>query len=291
MNFLPFVLSFLLIIVLGSSLLFQSFRSTSTEKTIIVSQNRAKLELISIQAAQEYDSIASKKTPEEGKKEKKEPPLQGPKPARRTPTEATYIASRSLRQNLDSSKFNLWPVIHSQVVDPLAYQSAIRLIDILYQKAEFYDPGLAKKIIDHMIEAKEDSFPKLFPKKDPDLARIYYKMLKGTNTGYPSLEEYFLLDKSDKAPVRFPYASLPVLQAVLGKRITQKILASEEDKWTNNHRTKILTKDELKKLLEHHAGEFDSNKLDTIFTFNRADKGLPQAKIDPASKVMAQHLE
>ncbi len=67
MSFLPFVLSFLLILVLGSSLLLTSFRSLAIEKKVILGANHAKLLLISKQADKDFKRIANKKIQTEPK--------------------------------------------------------------------------------------------------------------------------------------------------------------------------------------------------------------------------------
>ncbi len=57
-----------------------------------------------------------------------------------------------------------------------------------------------------MLEKKKEDFSELFP--NGPLADIYYKMLKGTNTGYPALEEYFKIEKTEKKPpINWAYAS------------------------------------------------------------------------------------
>jgi hypothetical protein len=129
------------------------------------------------------------------------------------------------------------------------------------------------------------SLLELFP-KDEELAAIYYKMIKGTNTGYPSLEEYFKIDNAGgKGLIQFRFASTLVLQAIFGEVLTYKILAAERAKWDVNHRKKTLTKDELRKLIQS-SRDFDINQLDLIFSFGQATD-VPHAHVDKDLKVMA----
>jgi hypothetical protein len=285
MSFLPFVLSFLLILVLGSSLLFTSFRSTSLEKTIILAQNRAKLSLISKQAVEDYKSSRIRKPTK-----KKPDPRELQEKKEKIPI---YKDKRNIRYGLESSKFNLWPLFKENGNAPSSalYKSAIRLIQILYQDADFYkaahDLNLAKNILDEMINKKAEDFNQLFSENEL-LAGIYYKMLKGTNTGYPSLREYFKIEKSNNPPVQWAYASTPILQAILGDDATNRVLAAEKASWEANHRQRILTEEKLRTLLQNHSNpDFDISNLKTFFWFDKKGKGSLHTYIEDKSKVMA----
>jgi len=293
MSFLPFVLSFLLILVLGSSLLLTSFRSLALEKKVVLGVHSAKLTLISKQADKDFKRIASKKPSSESKSDALQPPAE--RKAKEKPSRPpVYKEKREKRYGLGSSKLNLWPLLKGDdlALSDALYKSTIKLLQILYQDADFYkashDPNLAQKIVQAMLEKKKaEDFSQLFP--DGPLAAIYYKMLKGTNTGYPALEEYFKIEKNNKTPpINWAYASIPVLQAVLGKETTQRILAAEKSNWEKNHRTRVLTKEQLRTLLQNHPSpDFDLNRLETVFCFDKKGKGLPHVYIEEKSKVMA----
>ncbi len=282
MSFLPFVLSFLLLMVIGSSFLFTSFRSTSLEKTVILAQNRAKLGLISKQAEADYKKNQARK--KDGKSDGSSEPKE------KNGKVPVYKDRRNKRCGLESSKFNLWPLLNNNSSSNL-YDSAIRLIQILYQDADFYknerDPNLAEKILEEMISQKGEDLSQLFPKNV--ISNIYYKMLKGTNTGYPPLGEYFKIEKSDKAPIQWCYATTPILRAVLGDAATNRILAAEKAAWEENHRKKVLPKETLRELLQQHTNpDFDINKLETIFWFDKKGKGSRQTYVEKQNKVMAK---
>jgi hypothetical protein len=281
MSFLPFVLSFLLLLVIGSSFLFTSFRSTSLEKTVILAQNRAKLGLISKQAEVDYKKIQPKKSNEEKEKNKSDKEKNGKVPV--------YKDKRNKRCGLDSSKFNLWPLLNNNSSSKL-YESAIRLIQILYQDADFYknehDPELAKKILDGMTSKKGEDLSQLFP--STTLSNIYYKMLKGTNTGYPPLGEYFKIEKSNHAPIQWCYATTPILRAVFGDDAANRILAAEKAAWEENHRKRVLPKETLRELLLKQSNpDFDINQLEKIFWFDNPNKGTPRTYVEKQNKVMA----
>lgn len=295
MSFLPFVLSFLLILVLGSSMLLTSFRSLLIEKTVILGASSAKLTLISKQADKDFKKIANKKIPSESKKESKDTSISASEEKKQKVKDKppVYKEKRSKRYGLESSKINLWPLLKgddNSLSDAL-YKTTIKLFQILYQDADFYkdarDPLLAKNVVDVILKKKGEDFSELFP--EGPLADIYYKMLRGTNTGYPALQEYFKIEKIDKKPpINWAYASIPVLRAVLGEETTKRILAAEKANWEKNHRKRVLTKEELKTLLQTHpSSDFDINRLETVFSFDRRGKGLPHVYIEEKSKVMA----
>jgi hypothetical protein len=282
MSFLPFVLSFLLLMVIGSSFLFTSFRSTSLEKTVILAHHRAKLGLISKQAEAEYKKSQGKKDPK------------GQGPAKENNKTAVYKDRRNRRDSVPSSKLNLWPLFTSQgsVEYQILYKSAIRLLRILYQDADFYknakDPELAKKIVDEMIEKKGEDLSQLFS-DNPELSKIYYKMVKGSNTGYPALGEYFKIEKTQKTPIQWSYAKTPILRAVLGDDATNRILAAERAAWEENHFKHALPKETLRELLLKHTNpDFDVGNLETIFWFDKKGKGPPQIYVEKRNKVMAK---
>lgn len=287
MSFLPFVLSFLLLMVIGSSLLFTSFRSTSLEKTVILAHNRAKLGLISKQAEADY-----KKSKTSKKEDKPNDSISAPsEPKEKKDKVPVYKDRRNKRCGRESSKFNLLPLMHNKNSSSNLYDSAIRLIQILYQDADFYknerDPKLAEKILEEMLSKKGETLSQLFT-ENSELAKIYYKMLKGTNTGYPPLGEYFKIEKSDKAPIQWCYATTPILQAILGEDATNRILAAEKAAWEENRHTRVLPKETLRQLLLKHTNpNFDVSQLETIFWFDKKDKGSPHTYVEKQNKVMA----
>jgi len=250
---------------------------------VILAQNRAKLGLISKQAESDYKTSQARKS-EKDKNDPKEPKEKNGKVP-------VYKDKRNKRCGLESSKFNLWPLLNNTNSSSRLYDSAIRLIQILYQDADFYkeakDPGLAKKILAEMTSKKGEDLSQLFSDKQ-ELAKIYYKMLKGTNTGYPPLGEYFKIEKSNDPPIQWSYATTPILRAVLGDDATNRVLAAEKAAWEENHRTRVLPKETLRELLQKHTNpDFDISQLETIFWFNKRDKGSPHTYVEKQNKVMA----
>jgi hypothetical protein len=287
MSFLPFVLTFLLILTLGSSLLFQSFSSTSIEKTIILAKKQTRLNLRSEQARKGFKALQIK-----AKEDKKEPPTQLQGPSKEKAKE--YIDKRALRKNKNSSKFNLWPLVYEpdSVASKILYKKAITLIEMLYGQTDFYKtstyPKLATALVDAILGQKKEDFIKLFP-KDPELSKAFYKMLKGTNTGYPRFEEYFKIEEcKGKAPICFAEASIHVLTAVLGEKVTSEIKALEKKKWEVKPKERVLTKEELVKLfLTTRTDITDQMNLEDIFSFTKPENSLPKAYVNEKTKIMS----
>jgi hypothetical protein len=269
MSFLPFVLSLLLILVLASSALFHSFRTTSVEKTIILAEHKARFGLIKLEEKRKISKL--KKT-----KKKLEPSALAQK---------AKIFTRHQRKGYDASKLSLgvlWtksdPVLYS-----LVYESAIRLIENLYKEADFYkemqDKDLARTLVQAMTSQQGNKWLDLIP-KDPALAKVYYKMLKGTSTGYPSLEEYFSL-KESKPPTFFRYAPPPLLQAIFGQVTSDQILDLEK--------TGLLSQEKLRDLLQQNPSPLLSiNDVGAMFSFN-LEKSDPHAFVEPKTKIRVSH--
>lgn len=166
MSFLPFVISFLLILVVGGSLMLQSFRSTAVEKTIILSRNQAHLNLRSEQAHKEFKALQAKAKKQENNSKVPQQTVSTQKEAKAK----EFVQKRNLRQNIDSSKLNLWPLIHEpdSVASKVLYKKVIKLIEMLYGETDFYksthNPGLATALIDQMLGKNRTLFSSFFPK-------------------------------------------------------------------------------------------------------------------------------
>ncbi len=267
-------------------MLFSSFRSVVQEKKVIFAETNTKMDLISEQGRKAFKEKIKKKETKEPKG-KKETKTETPK------TTAVFKDRRNQRGGYDVSKFDLGPLLKNS--DKASQECAIRLIEALYKDADFYKASpnrdLARSLIHAMLQKKEaKDLMDLFP-ADKDLAEVYYKMLKGTNTGYPPLSEYFKIEKNTSGPsVNFAFALTPLLKAAFGEENAQKILKKEKAAWDVNHRVQFLQKEELRKLLQASpAPFFDINDLDKVFNFNTIGmkKGPPQTLVDPKTQIKA----
>jgi hypothetical protein len=280
MNLLPFVISFLLILVIGSTAFFASLRGTLLEKKTILAKHHGLLLLISEEANKKYKETKSTIPTPFGKEKKKKRKEKG-----------KFPDLRRSQQHFTDGKFNLWPLITSDTTpeSKLFYEKAVNLIEILYREADFYqiakDPNLARKIVNNMCGRGATTFHELFP-DDPALAKVYYKMVQGTNTGYPALEDYFKIDPGNKK-IQFRYATAEVLKAVFGDELTHQIIQKEYSKWESDDQPYILKKEELNDLIKP-SSSFDVNHLDILFDFQLKKEGIQRAIVDEESKVMAK---
>ena len=249
------------------------------------------MNLRSEQARKQFKALQIK-----AKKDEKASPTQLQEHSKEKVKAKKYVEKRTLRKNKDSSKFNLWPLVFEpdSVASKILYKKAIKLIEILYGETDFYKtsahPKLATALVDAFLGQKQGDFIKLFP-NDPELSKAFYKMLKGTNTGYPRLGEYFKIEEcKGKAPICFADASLPVLKSILGEKVTSAILEQEKKKWEVKPKERVLTKEELIKLVQTNRTDItDQMNLEDIFSFAKPESRLPKAYVDEKTAVM--HLE
>jgi replicative DNA helicase len=102
-------------------------------------------------------------------------------------------------------------------------------------------------------------------------------MLKGSGfyelsdkVGYPPLSNFIVLGKSNKPPVNFNYASLPVLRALFGDKVASAIMSMEQSKSEIHGGRKILTKAELNTLLSGSLSKRDqSSQIEQMLSFSK----------------------
>lgn len=282
MNFLPFVFTFLLLLTMVSSFLFSSAIGTAREGRVILEHHESYHALLSKQNEKTFKSKKGKYKAGDKKPLKKRD---------KTP-QAGDREPRSCLDGCDGSKLNLYAMIHG--IDPdikhVLEQSAIRLIESLYHGYPFYNSAQTKDIahtlVKQMIRQEANSLEEV-KFDDRQLQLIYYKMLKGTNTGYPSLLEYVSLNpKTDS--IYFQYASKPVLKGVLGERFAEKVFALEKKQWEKNKYCKALVKDKFMELVTtEHTSLVPFNLIKPIFNFKKDKKGVVQ--IYKTAKIRAKH--
>ncbi|MDE3047541.1 MAG: hypothetical protein KGI83_04245, partial [Verrucomicrobiota bacterium] len=114
--------------------------------------------------------------------------------------------------NRECARLNLWPLIQEgRETHPILYETAARLIRTFYDPL---NPG-KKRFEYHLLNLLLASAKQTVQNEgtcalekvllpDPDMQKIYYKMLKGTkkwdlrnSLGYPPLTEYVKVDRSD----------------------------------------------------------------------------------------------
>ncbi len=250
MNILPLVSAFLLILSIGSAMLFKERVTTLSEERSIRGYRKAVREAFNkveqthfeVKRAEPKEATEEKPVKEKVEKEKR-----------------ILSSSRDLLTYPEKSKLNISPLFQEPKTEAYKelYEMAARLIFILYQEAPFFKksalPNLQYQILDAMIakgfEKKEiATLSDLFP-EDPLKKALFYKMIKGTQKSYPALGSYITLQKSNKSPlIYFHSATLPVLAAFFGEKTAQQILDKEASVSEKENKTRTLNKAELQTL-------------------------------------------
>ena len=280
MNFLPFVVSLLILLTIISSFMFSSVIGTARGKEVILSHHQAYLSLISSQNKKLYE-------------ENKPPPITAqPKQGKKKPLKQEKKFTKHRRDRLmgiQESKINLWPMIHGNHPEASkALQSIVaQLITDLYSSSPFFNSKeIALTLVQEMVSQKIEKLEAL-SLKDPQLDAIYYKLLKGTNTGYPPLSEYCRLEKQSTPPIHFRYARAPILQAALGKELSQKVLDLEKKQWQQHGRWDALNKDKFQELVQNApACWIKLDLVPVLFEFKKK-KGAPQILKEDGVKIRA----
>jgi hypothetical protein len=282
MNFLPFVFTLLLLLTFISSFLFSSVMGTARENKVILSQRHAYLKLLSNQHHQLYKSM-KKKTENAGEKKPQQKRDKTPKKVDEKP--------RSSTEGFEKSKLNLIMMLSSDQPQKqkILEETAIRLIDILYRPYEFYHKtpvkDVARTIVKQIIKDKIECFEEL-RFDNPELNEIYYKMLKGTNTSYPALSEYFSLNKQIKSAIYFRYASKPVLRVLLGDGLAKSVFDAELNNWEKNKLRKVLPKEEFIALTKNDPQALIKAE---VLDFSTKHKGPIQIHHEISEKIRAIH--
>ncbi len=280
MNFLPFVFTFLLLLSLISSFLFSSVLSSARENRVILQHHKAYLQLLSKQNEAHYD--------------KHYEPKKGDPPSKKTNRDLTAKEEdkepRSTNDGRETSKVNLTAMIHGNnpQLQQVTHDITIRLLDLLYGDCDFYKNS-SKAIVEQMMKQKIDTFEEL-RFEDQNLSRIYYKILKGTNTGYPSLHEYFRLSDVNIKPIYFRYTSKVVLRAALGEKTAHAVFEAERKTWLTSKLKKAMKRKDFEVLMQAHNDSLISfNDINPLFEFSNKTKGRPQVHQEGTEKIRAFH--
>lgn len=253
MNILPLIFTFLIIFSCICLTLFREMKSYFLVETTLESYHRTERALTNAVIKKAYRKIPIAKAPSKT-------------PAEQNTTKRAFTSRREFFPPLEASKFNLSPLIQhvgdlnqSPLYEPLA-----ELLRLLYQKKIFdkepKSEGIEYRLLEEILKKMRLSpgileLGKLFP-DNPDLAKIYYKMLKGTNQysrtkGIPPLGDFLSLEKT-KSAVSVNFASSLLLEAFFGPEITQQILREEKKKRETSAKYYYFSKEDLKTLLMQH---------------------------------------
>jgi hypothetical protein len=179
-------------------------------------------------------------------------PSNKPGEQKQNPTPRTHYTSSRMSEDIkESSKLNISPLFLVGKEPNLPLQKTFtHLLTILYGKKAFFPQEGIELLVKSLIAQGKKKGPKeftdLYP-EDPALKEIFYKMLKSQT---PLGDYVTLSEKEDRKPVYFISASIPLLKALFGEKITQEILAKEEENYfAQTTGSPILKEPELKELL------------------------------------------
>lgn len=250
MNVLPLVFSFLIIFSCLCYTFLKEVKSFQLIELTLEGYNHTEKAIRNALIKRSYDKIKEDMPPGTPKSE------QAPKKS------YTCVSRREYVPPLETSKFYLKALSKAGVElsqHPL-YEPLAELLRLLYKKTLFDKYPKSNKIEYRLVDAlikKMQKFPSaaqlsyLYP-DDPELQKIFYKMLKGTNrytdeAGIPPLSHFLSLENGDKA-AHLGYASLPVLKALFGMQIASEILRIEEENRNSSQKQYALSKEELESL-------------------------------------------
>lgn len=276
MNILPLVISFLIIMGIMASQLFHGHAAITLEKRTLEGYLNARSQIWNKHQQAEYRKHEGKKEiPKVTTAEKEESTVN----EEEKEEEIEYFRDR--RCVHESGKFNLYPLLHDpdSVIAKHLYEPAASLIRRLYKKTSVWKEGqdLEYQILDGLMHKKDLSFYDAFAEK-PELAPLFYKMLKGSNTyeaetsnGIPPFFDFFRDDNSLKHKINFLHAPKAVLKAVLEDDLWGKIESLERKE------NKPLLKERFDPLLETFPQKKSQLQELDLFSFSR--KGAADADI------------
>ena len=274
MNILPLVLSALFIFACASTAFFRQRQATYWEQRSYLGYMSAERKARRTLASTAYQKAKKKK----GLQEKTTKAITTKK------KQGPYTAQHERTQLTEFSKLNIASLLKGH--EEALYEVTARLLRLLYQDHAFFKEARGEKIeyriLDGLLQ-KAQATPEacnladLFP-EDNALKQTFYKMLKGTHNAYPPLGEYLEFDPSNGAkPVRFFFASIPLLQALFGQEGAAKIIQEEKNRVDGGKQTRISSS-ELQELLH--------NLQQTPFAYLKIERLLDfSAKKPPKEKV------
>jgi hypothetical protein len=198
-----------------------------------------------------------------------------------------YYSLRAINPPIEESKLNIAPLFEATAIDvhqhPI-YPIAAELIRTLYEGSRLKgEKGWEKMMLDAII-AKGKRIPErtklsdLFP-DDPTLQTLYYKMLKGTNQydlgakkkGIAPLGDFMkIASDQQENTIHFCFASIPLLQALFGPIITDKLLEEEKKRWEETGKAYLSSKEDLQgQLLQDPMSGNLLSKLESYLSFRK----------------------
>lgn len=201
MNLLGLVFSLLLILTYGFYSTWDKQSTSARLRSTYIGHQKVNRKLLNSYQSEIYSSFRYK--PKDPKIEEDAHVL--------LVTEKPRPAIKKLDPNRMCAKINLWPLIQEgREKHPLLYNYTAKLIATFYASHFKSTKQFERTLLDALLSAAKEQKEAIFSLEkldlaNPDLQRIYYKMLKGTKqgnqateTGYPSLLDYFKIENSNE---------------------------------------------------------------------------------------------
>ncbi len=257
MNILPLIFAFLFVFSFFAFNFLKEQKSFILTETVFDSYNRVESNLQNKTIRKAYSKFTTEPTP-----------AKTTNPTTKQTTK-NFVSYRTFFPPLETSKFNLTPLIKDAAEFKLhsLYEPLANLFRILYGKNLYKTENIEYRILDAML-TKARKNPELenladIHLDDPEIKKIYYKMLKGTNqyevgkAGIPPLGDFLAIGKENIA-ISFSFASAALLEAVLGKEITTHIFLEEEKKRTELNKHCYFSKEQLQALVTKNPAQFSN---------------------------------
>lgn len=274
MNLLPFLLTLILIMALGTSSLLRY--------ALVLSQEQEQIQHYYTQKAQLLDQF------ERYKYQKAKDKLRPPRKKNTSTTKKPRSTSSSHRDRTDSdkSKWNLSPMLQQEI--PYLEEALAHLLYLLYGHTSFWQKEVEIKLAHAFLQKKQALLLTDLQPEDPSLHYIFYKMLQGsgvydidTKKGFPPLEDFLMLAPSQPYILSFPYASTLCLQTFLGEKIATAVLTQEKEQNTQTKHTTSISQETLQALLIKEDLPLPSHLLLQYLSFSFAR--APLTKLEKAS--------
>lgn len=262
MNILPLVLSFLLVLALTSFSLLKERQATRIESEGYRLHMQQMRSFRNEKAKLLYDQLFTKKprTPPPKPTEPKAPPSFVKEKTKEQEEEMKQ--KRKRMRTGPPSLFNLASLLDNP--PPELEKIALTLLTSLYGHLPSFQENadLPKELLHHLLETYREKKPlsslATLLEEPSFYHEILYKMMKGTRlydlakkTGYPPLEEFFSFYPEDKCAILFHFASLPLLEALLGKEALPTLHELELEQWRRGgKRGAYALKADVEKLLQ-----------------------------------------
>ncbi len=279
MNILPLIAAFLMLFALGAYTLLHQSMATHQEQKHFAGAERIHLKEIDEKTRALYKASPGKTTfpLRKNKKEVSEEPL------------APYQSPRESFNLPESSKLSIYPLLTAKTPSPLLRQTALKLIQSIYERTSLYHPHLEEEILDTLIEVAGElddvegmSLQEFYPHLQRE-QELYYKLLKGTQSyklytdvGYPALSDFICLKKRDK-PVCMAYACQALLVALFGDSFAAHVKLKEEELWEEHRRHRPAPKEEMLSLfLDWGPLGKNMSDFDPLLSYDREEKVFEQ---------------